>query len=192
MTLYKSVAIMGGGGYLGAQASTIPGMSVWTCNGLLRDKNIRVSRWFELHRREYLSRVMPSDAFLSYCRFMRDLKNVVTFDFWPEANRHWRIYPVEEVEKLAPLGKWHCGSFDWMVALAILEGFETINLYGVQFMRGGEPISAPAALAYWLGVASGRGIGIQLFNCDAIGKTYQLLESERQYGREDVILVERA
>src|SRR5256885_12075637 len=56
--------------------------------------------------------------------------------------------------------RWHCGSLDWMVAAAIVWEAASIALVGISFMRGGEPLNGPACLAYWLGLAQGRGIEV--------------------------------
>lgn len=60
----------------------------------------------------------------------------------------------------------------------------------MDFSRGGEPIGARACLEYWLGVAEAKGIAVEVFGRGDVFKTYQLLRSDKQYGPEDVHLVE--
>lgn len=161
---------------------------VWSCNGYLRHL---ADRQFELHRRNYLARVYGHRRTQCFY-FLKPGARLVTWEPWPEfpANRQMR-YPVAAVERLGQFGKWHLSTVDWMIALALHEHVRRLRIVGLRNMRGGEPINAIACISYWIGLAEGRGTQIELVDCDSIGKTYQLLESERQYGREDVVLVEK-
>ncbi len=190
----------------GAQykAAVAGNAELWTCNGLIWDVDIM----FEIHRRSYLKTVYGEEfaryekqllhyttgAANAYLRTQSPKNRVVehplliTAHPWPTI--HSVTYPEQLVRGVAQFGAWHCGSFDYMLAYALLKGYTDIRLYNINFTRGGEPLGAPACLSYWTGVANGRGATVRLFNCDTIGKTYQLLESRRQYGLEDMVLVE--
>ncbi len=50
----------------------------------------------------------------------------------------------------------------YMMALAIMEGFERIELYGVEMAAGTEYAYQKACLEYFIGMAQGRGIEIYL------------------------------
>jgi len=197
MSPSKPVLIMGAGGRYRLpatdeaaewRAATAGHPEVWSCNGLNSDTS-GLARMFELHNRAYLKAVHAD--FADYERRLQHLSAeiaVYTFRPWPKMPSV--LYPKPAVERLSPLGQWHCGTFDWMIALAILEQRPLIRLWGIGFSRCGEPIGAPACSAYWVGLAQGRGIAVEFYRCDTFGKTYQLLESERQYGYEDMVLVE--
>lgn len=196
MKLHRSVAIVG----LDRPGEWVshfnaPGTEVWSLNSAHEVlPGVHFHRYFELHRRAYLQRYEMGN-WEARLKWMRDLKRkdcpVYVWEVWPECKTA-RLYPKADVEQLTPHGRYHLGSFDWMVALAILEGFETIKLFAVDFSRGGEPIGARACLEYWLGFAEGRGIGVEVFGRGDLFKTYQLLRSDKQYGIEDVHLVEDA
>lgn len=161
---------------------------VWSCNGLL---GRYADRQFELHQRSYLRSIYGDCFAATIANTLCHAKTIWTWERWPEIPKSiQRRYPTVAIERSAALGKWHLSSLDWMMALAIHERIKRLRITGIQNMRGGEPIGALACLAYWLGLAEGRGMKIEILNCDGIGKTYQLLESERQYGREDVVLIE--
>ncbi len=53
-----------------------------------------------------------------------------------------------------------------MVGLAILEGFDYIELHGVEFgafpYTLGEPVSGRPCLEAWLGFAAGRGVKVHV------------------------------
>lgn len=186
------------------KAAVAGNAELWTCNGLIYDVDVM----FEIHRRSYLKTVYGTQ-FPIYEEQLRryttgetnvllraqSKKNrlvthpvLVTAHSWPALKS--LVYPIHDIAKMNTYGAWHCGSFDYMLAFALHQQFTDIRLYNINFTRGGEPLAAPACLAYWVGVAEGRGATVRLFNCDTIGKTYQLLESRRQYGLEDMVLVE--
>lgn len=101
------------------------------------------------------------------------------------------VYPRKQVEALTPRGEYHAGSFDWLVALAILEGFTHIQITGVNFALGGEPISARPCLEYWIGVAEGRGIKVDVIGGDCF-RIFHLVRSDIPYGFAPWRLIEDA
>jgi len=186
------------------KAAVAGNAELWTCNGLIYDVDVM----FEIHRRSYLKTVYGAE-FPRYEEQLRryamgetniylqaqSTKNrnvprpvLVTAHPWPSLKS--LVYPLANIGKMNTYGAWHCGSFDYMLAFALQRQYTDIRLYNINFTRGGEPLGAAACLAYWVGVAEGRGATVRLYNCDTIGKTYQLLESRRQYGIEDMVLVE--
>ena len=149
------------------------------------------NRWFQLHPPAYMEQHYPQG--------LGDLKR-----FWGASNgiplymdRHYEEYPDsvpyprDEVDSQCPLGGYHVSSFDWMVALAVLEGWKRIELYGTDFftfptIMNGEPVSARPCLEYWLGVAAGRGAEIGIHQRGDLFKTIHVAvyRSELQYGFE--------
>lgn len=150
------------------------------------------NRWFQLHPPKYLS--------VHYPRGLEDLE-----DMWGEErgvtlymDRHYPDYPDSvpypkaEVEALTVRGDYHVSSLDWMVALAVLEGWSRIVLQDVTFFTfpltlNGEPVSARACLEYWVGVAEGRGIEVVMhsFGGDLFKNVHvAVYRSDLQYGFE--------
>lgn len=169
-----------------------PGWELWSLN----DPIVRIgiperhsfTRWFQLHPPRYLGK--------HYKRGIGDLAN-----HWGEKtgirlymDRHYPEYPDSEayphdaVEKLAGHGWFHASSFDWMFALAILEGFHEIEVFGLDFfaypITNREPISALHCMAYWVGVAEGRGIKVTVHGGGHLFKIihFAAYESQLQYG----------
>lgn len=136
-------------------------------------------RWFELHPIAWQEERHP--------RHMHELRRVregecaiymqEKLDSYPAAVR----YPREKVEALTPHGHYHQGTFDFMVALAILEGAGAIALHGVTLVSG-EPLAAKACLEYWLGIAEGRGIEVTTEPWSDVFKGLALHSHDRQYG----------
>lgn len=182
----KAVALIGG--RLG-QSKDLPDPSMewWSLNSVYRHIGDQVaaccSRWFELHNPAWLKKEKSLKEYIAKLNGYG--MPVYTWKRWPLLTRN-RIYPKRAVERLVPHGRYHCGSFDWMLALAIHEGFKQIHLYGVDLGPvDGEPVSARCSLEYWAGVAEGRGIPV-VAHGGALFKTFQFVKSERQYGYEDV------
>lgn len=147
------------------------------------------TRWFQLHPPRYLGRYARDS--------LQDLQEAWTrprgvrlymeraYEKYPDSEP----YPKEEVETLVHHGRYHTSSFDWMMALAVLEGFEEISLFACEFYTpppyNGEPISSRAALEYWSGVAEGRGAKVEVVSYGSdLFKTIHMarLRSTIQYG----------
>ena len=168
------------------------GWELWSLN----DPQVRTgvppreafTRWFQLHPPRYLKK--------HYKRGMEDL-----FYHWGEKtgirlymDRHYdeypdsEPYPKEQIDRMVPHGWFHASSFDWMLALAIHEGFEEIALYGCNFylfpIMNREPMSGLPCLSYWCGVAEGRGIKVTVHDGGHLFKIlhFAAYESGLQYG----------
>lgn len=96
------------------------------------------------------------------------------------------VYPYARVEALVGRGPITC-SFDHMLALAIAEGFTDIGLSGIDLQIGTprERLMEHVGVAYWIGLAVGRGIsvrnmGMVLHFPYTYGKDYQ---KERTFGQ---------
>ncbi len=92
-------------------------------------------------------------------------------------------YPIEEVaEKLGPMGrKYFTNTIDFMLALAIYEGFNEVFLYGIDLTSDGdgEYTKMRQSLEYYVGVMHGRGI--EYF----IPQRSALCKADRIYGYEE-------
>jgi hypothetical protein len=166
----RNVAIVGKGSDYDGVPWGQEGWEIWGLNDWWAGQpDIELhTRWFQLHPPHYLKKFYP--------RGIRDLR-----ELWGKKrsvrlymDRHYARYPDSEpypkadVESLTPHGRYHASSFDWMVALAIREGFQHIALHNVHFFTAatlnGEPLSGRPCLEYWCGVAEGRGIRVTLHN----------------------------
>jgi len=67
----------------------------------------------------------------------------------------------------------------YMIALALYEGYEKIDLYGINHARGREYIREKCGVDFWCGVAMGRGVEVTVH-----GKRSKLLKTHnnRIYG----------
>ena len=151
---------------------------------------IRLDKWFHLHRRAELKDEIPEhlEAFEKWC-LAHDEIEIVLLEMWenlPKAT----IFPRDEVRRIGR-GDYHCGSFDWMVAYAILLGVEEIYLAGIKLhTESGEPQSSGPCLEYWCGFAEARGIKITTSpSCDLF-YNWHLVKSHYVYGYDKWDLIE--
>lgn len=149
----KRVAIMGGMPLRMALPYDDPDLEVWSCNLVLiqdRQGRLRADRWFELHPMSVQSK--------NDMQWIRDNpRPLYTLDHEPDFPNSLR-FPIERVESLGHQDYFSC-TFAYQIALAIVEGFEEIGLYGVDLVYGTdrERESELPCVAYWLGVFEGRG-----------------------------------
>src|SRR6266566_159914 len=87
--------------------------------------------------------------------------------------RRTRVYPLASIPA-GPLSS----SFDYMLALALLERFDRILLAGITLQRGSlrERLCEHVSLAYWIGLARGRGCRV------TIAPGCQILRAPFRYG----------
>ena len=61
-----------------------------------------------------------------------------------------------------PVKKIFSSSFNYQISLALHEGYERIEMYGISLLGEGEYAYQREAMAYWLGKADGMGVEIWL------------------------------
>ena len=146
-----------------------PDCDVWGMNALYVDYPTEdevaggfvFGAWFQLHTPRYMEKHWA--------------RGWVEHQLWLERKHPFPVYmqkryrrfpssvrfPKEKVETLTPFGWYHASTFDWMFSFAIAEGYERIELWGVNLGRG-EPLSGRACMEYWIGVAHGKGIEVYI------------------------------
>lgn len=144
---------------------------IWAMNQLYRFIP-RATRWWELHPHEgptsYLSDMVPGT---DYMKWLQECPIPVYM-----VSKHPAIpmsieYPLQRMIDefgLASLrpdmrdkGYFH-SSVDYMLALAISEGFEEIGVWGIDMAHDTEYIYQKPSGSFWLGVARGRGIKVTI------------------------------
>ena len=148
----KSVAIVG---FANSKKDCPKDIEVWGLNEFALELP-RLDRWFQIHDRQkviknnekdskHLKKIKSSDCPVYMQEEFEDIPNSVK-------------YPLEEMQK--KYGNIFASTFDYMMALAIEEGYDTIKLYGIDMAIHGEyAYQRPTAL-FWIGVAKGKGIDV--------------------------------
>lgn len=142
--------------------------------------------WFELHDLEKIGkgwncteqeREEKREKHLDY---LRETSRPVYVqpqyeDEWPSAIG----YPIDEVLDEFP-SQYFTNHISWMLALAIYSEVDEIGIYGVDMaMSGGEYEYQRPSVEYFIGVARGRGIPVE------VPDTCDLLKTTRLYGVDD-------
>lgn len=150
---------------------------IWGMNQLYRYIP-RLTRWFEMHQHEgphsYVSDMVPGT---DYIRWMREcpvpLYMVSARPDFPTSI----TYPLDQM--LAEFGTdYFHSSVDYMLALAISEGFEEIGVWGIDMAHDTEYEHQKPSGSFWIGVAKGRGIKV------TIPPESALLRKAHRYGYE--------
>lgn len=77
-----------------------------------------------------------------------------------------KSYPYNEIVKEFKTD-YFSNTIDFMMALAIYEGYQEINLYGVNMAHETEYAYQKAGVDFWCGMAMGRGIKVNVFGEDS-------------------------
>lgn len=148
-------------------------MEFWALNDMYSVVPIeRITRWFEMHNmgflRNYRSRGtsaphLPQLAKLTIPVYMQQYNDEVPTSI---------EYPLDDIMK--HYGKrYFNSSIDYMLAMAIYEGYEEIHIYGVNMAFQEEYQEQRPSCEYWLGRAEGKGIKIVLpKGCDILKSYY--------------------
>lgn len=129
------------------EAYSIPFMKRWT-------------RWFQLHTEVNFNREdNPNDP--NHAQWLREKHGKPIYlqekyEYIPDAVK----YPLAEV--IEAYGKYLTSSFAFMLALAMLEGFERIEIYGFEMGTHTEYHYQKANAEYLIGLALGSGFEIYM------------------------------
>lgn len=165
---YKKVAIVGFADTKSEAPYPDPTWEIWGLNDL-HGTIPRYDRWFDIHPRSNIEQdcnlmrnkgVTPPENIglnglkkLNVPIYMHD-----HFDDIPNSIK----FPLDEVVKSFQFGEYMTNSVSYMIALAILEGYQEISVYGVDMAVGGEYVEQRPSCEYWLGIAAGRGIKLYI------------------------------
>lgn len=202
----KKVAILGFTGTRKMAPYHDPEFEVWGLNDLYRfkapDDVQRWDRWFEIHTLKCIKEMAETmlavnagrEALPTAEEYFKALsswgKNVPVYmiEKFKEVPNSV-AYPLEEIlNEFKPCflredrARYFTNSISYMIALAIYEGFEEIHIYGVDMATNAvdsEYAKQRPSCEFWLGVAVGRGIKIE------IPDESDLLKARFMYGFED-------
>lgn len=162
----KTVALVGAG-WSSAPWAPWGEIEVWTMNemhGYPWCKVESVSRWFQVHHKkiftrendfnhwEWLQKEHPFPIYMQ--QVYDDVPSSVKYPLRKMQNELiGNFYRGEEKIK-----KLFSSTFNYQMALALDEGFERIELYGIEMLLVGEYAHQREAMAFWLGRADGMGV----------------------------------
>ncbi|KKN82076.1 hypothetical protein LCGC14_0313430 [marine sediment metagenome] len=122
----------------------------------------RWTRWFELHRRE----IYEADK----GRTHEHIQKLQAMTVPVYMQQHWEdipqsvVYPLTEIIHRYgdPEQPYLTNSISYMIALAMMEGFEEIGVFGVDMAHDTEYQSQRPSCEYYIGYARGMGIKVTI------------------------------
>lgn len=151
-----------------------PEFEIWGLNEAHRQPWMRrITRWFQMHKRwdftkqnnqsykehwEWLQKKHPFPIYMQKAE--RDVPSSVEFPLdqvigtlLVKTKRGKKGVPYAE-QKEVEINDYFTSSFAYMCALALLEGFKTIHVYGFEMATDTEYRYQKGSTEYWLGMAS--------------------------------------
>jgi hypothetical protein len=130
-----------------------PTYSIWGMNQLYRHIP-RADRWFEIHHNWHEHVVDGTDHLGWLQSFPGPVYNSARIPQVPNSV----LFPRRECEEIGT--NYWTSSIAFMIALAIRDGFTTIELYGIDLIVGEEYAYQKPCAEFWIGIANGRGITV--------------------------------
>ena len=166
----KSVAIFGFDAKTRDEIHNSKAGEVWTLNDAYNHgvPMERVTRWYEMHKMSYL--ITKDASYKDFLRkrhpfpiYMQEAARTV-FD-WLSSKRMYLpssvTYPRDKISRAIDGGSMYFTStMAYMIAHAIFENYNQIELYGIDLSYGTEYEFQKACVEYYLGIARGRGIRV--------------------------------
>ena len=113
---------------------TDPSFEIWGMNQAYMHCYRRADRWFEMH----LLEAMPDIRDPQYVNFLKacsiPVYMIQCYDEFPASVR----FPIEEAIRYAGGRDYFMSSVAFMMALAALDGFTEVHLYGINLAIGDE------------------------------------------------------
>jgi hypothetical protein len=136
-------------------------VEIWTLNETAKVPEItRFTRHFQLHSRANFNRWNnPNDS--NHSQWLKEPHEFPIYmqKVWPDIPASLR-YPIENY--IDTFGRYATSTPAYMMGLAILEGFERIELYGLDMAGSSEYQYQKAGMEYLIGFALGRGIEVYI------------------------------
>lgn len=139
----------------------------------------RADRWFEMHSYEEIKNHIPREnPEANHLKEMDKLNIPVYMQNCIAEIKQAIRYPIERMTEKYP--NWWTNSLCYMFALAIDEGFEEINIYGVDMANTDEFVEEIPAIAKWIGYCVAKGITVN------VPETSILQNHNYLYGYENI------
>ena len=142
-----------------------PDVEVWCFNEMHGQLGVeKPTRWFQLHHKWVWS-MEHRFGHKDWLKEDRDYPLYMQriYDDVPGAV----VFPLREIQNKLLARGWRgekllknifSSSMSYAIALALYEGFERIELYGIELIMDGEWAYQREAMAFWLGKADGMGV----------------------------------
>ena len=171
----KKVAILGLASHYKDAPFYDDDTEIWILNDMY-DLVPRYDRLFELHDINFVKKYFTRTTNTFHYDNLINIDKTVYMQDRQEEIKNSIKYPLEEMKAL--YGEYFTNSVSYMLALAIEEGFDEIQLYGVDMAVNSEYKEQRPSCEYFIGIAKGKGINV------VISLKSDLLKSNYLYGYE--------
>jgi hypothetical protein len=180
---HKKVSIVGFADTRDECPFSDPTMEIWGINDLHRALP-RYDRWFDIHVRDNIQADVKAGRSPADACGLEPLKhlNVPVYmqEAFPDIPTSIR-FPAKEI--MDRFGRYFTNSISFLIALAILENYEEIHIYGVDMAVGKEYIKERPSVEYMIGIARGRGIKVVIPDaCDLLKTRFVYAYEEKRQG----------
>jgi hypothetical protein len=171
-----------------------PGLEIWGLNDSHLLGFPRADRWFDLHpfgqffyrdpaQRKVDAAEVPAGTYIrptGHLEWMAQQSIPVYVQKSDPRVPRATVFPYSEIhaafDPIFPSGKIECSSTpQWMLMLALLEGYQEIHIYGIHLATEWEYQKQRELFAFLMGVAAGRGVKV------VIPKGSPLLKTTHEY-----------
>lgn len=173
----KKVAILGLASHYKDAPFYDDDIEIWILNDMY-DLVPRYNRLFEMHDINFVKKYFTRTTNTFHYDNLVNIDKTVYMQDRQEEIKNSIKYPLEEMKSL--YGEYFTNSISYMLALAIEEGFDEIQLYGVDMAVNSEYKEQRPSCEYFIGIAKGKGINV------VISQKSDLLKSNYLYGYEQV------
>lgn len=185
----KAVALVGFSKLSNQGAYSLPdGMELWTCNHGHVLNFPRIDALFEMHQWELIQdpNYLTEERRNQHTAFMKAPHDFPIYmaAILPTIPASVR-FPLEDAQGIAGKYLGFTSSFCYMIALAIMDGFDRIEVHGFDMDTVTEYRYQREDALRWISFAEGRGIDVH------IAPTSGLLEEKILYGYEGIPMVSR-
>jgi hypothetical protein len=171
----KKVAILGLASHYKDAPFYDDDIEIWILNDMY-DLVPRYDRLFEMHDISFVKKYFTRTTNTFHYDNLINIDKTVYMQDRQEEIKNSIKYPLEEMKSL--YGEYFTNSVSYMLALAIEEGFDEIQLYGVDMAVNSEYKEQRPSCEYFIGIAKGKGINV------VISQKSDLLKSNYLYGYE--------
>lgn len=148
-------------------------VEIWALNEMHNWKWLkRATRWFQIHDTESWHRDLAKRNVYGHREWLEanPLDIPIYMQYWNEKVPKSIAYPLREVCAKAFKNirrgdakiKYFTSTMAYMFGIALLDGFERIELYGFEMTSNDEYIEQKGCAEFWMGLCMGSGIEIYL------------------------------
>lgn len=155
-----------------------PSVEIWTI-GAMQDHAPRVTRYYEIHSRDELAAWAAWDPRgPKYLTWLREKDDTPIYMIEPGPDVPGSLlYPTEAA--IGQFGWYFTTSIGWMFAHALMEDVRHISVYGVELQHDTEYGPELPGATYFVGLARGMGVQVDIAPESRFCKTPRLYGSNR-------------